>query len=227
MQAKKNGFLKSSLGNKYLMAITGVLLYGFVMTHLLGNLLVFAGRDAINTYGQGLANLPFGLLWLLRFGLLLVFVIHVRTAFCLNQRNRSARPVGYARFQNLQLSFASRYMIHTGIVILAFIAFHICHYTFAIVPGTNVNVDALGRKDIYQMVLDGFQQPVVSITYVVAMIALGVHLQHGLKSLFQSLGLHHKMLNGFLKCFAPLLGWMVAGGNIFIVIAIWFGLIGV
>lgn len=131
--------LSSSLGTKYLMAITGVMLIGFVLTHMAGNLLFFAGPDALNSYAHGLKARPY-LLWPARAGLLAVFVLHLLLALRLKWQNSNARPVKYEYEDTLQASWASRHMLLTGLVLLAFVVFHLAHYTFGVVEQAEAQV---------------------------------------------------------------------------------------
>lgn len=123
---------RSSLGAKYLMALTGVGLIGFVVVHMLGNLLIFAGPDALNSYAQSLKDHP-GLLWTARIGLLAIFLLHVVLGIRLSLQNKSARGVRYVYEDTVQASWASRNMLLTGLVILAFVVFHLAHFTFGVV----------------------------------------------------------------------------------------------
>ena len=224
---QSDSFFKSSLGSKYVMAITGAMLYGFLIAHLLGNILVFSGSPAaINDYAEGLRNLPYGLLWILRGGLLVIFFLHVTTAIRLTKQNRQARPVPYAKQATIQASLSSRYMALTGILLLAFIAYHLAHFTFLAVFDTGPHLDTIGRPDVYTMVVEGFRQPLVALSYIVAMIVLGFHLSHGISSLCQSLGLNHPKYNKAIRSIGPVLGWAVSGLNILIPVSIWFGFVG-
>src|SRR5688572_26180689 len=125
------GFWRSSIGGKVTMAVTGLLLFGFVVAHVLGNLLLFAGPDSINAYAKSLADLG-PLLWLLRIGLLAVFVLHVVTGLRIARQNRTARPVAYTKEATIQASFASRSMVFSGVTVLAFVVYHLLHFTFGV-----------------------------------------------------------------------------------------------
>src|SRR4051794_22955462 len=163
---------RSSLGRKFLMALTGLGLTGFVIAHLLGNLQVFLGREALNSYAAGLKHLG-GLLWIARGGLLAIFVLHVAYGVNLWLANRAARPVLYHFKQYREATLASRTMIWTGLVILVFVLFHLAHYTFFLVsPDFSELHDAQGRHDVYAMTILGFRNPFISLLYVVAMALL-------------------------------------------------------
>lgn len=189
--------LGSSLGKKYLMAVTGLGMFVFTVGHLLGNLQIFLGAEAVNSYAAFLKSKP-GLLWGARLGLIAILGIHLWAAFSLILANRAARPQGYADYTAKDASLASRTMAVTGVVILAFVIYHLLHYT-AQIPAVNLTgkdfgalQDAKGRHDVYGMMILGFSNPVVSIFYLVAVSLLSVHLSHGLAAMFQSLGIKHR-----------------------------------
>ena len=184
----------SSIGYKFFMGITGLLLIGFVLGHMTGNLLIFMGPEAINEYGEFLQTMGHGvLIWVARIGLVAIFSIHMTLAFVLRKKNNSARPVPYGADGTIQASWASRHMMLTGIVIFLFLVYHIAHFTVgAIDPDNHKEViarDIHNKFDIYTMVVRGFQQPLVSGLYILAQLALGLHLTHGAGSWLQSLGL--------------------------------------
>ncbi len=211
----------SSVGAKMLMAVTGLMLTGFVLAHLSGNLLIFAGAEKFNAYAAGLKSLG-ALLWVARLGLLGAFVLHVYLAVKLTAENRSARPVKYAHEATIQASFASRYMIHTGLMMAAFIAFHLAHYTFR---WTDPSFASLPEGDIYAMVIAGFSSPAVSGFYVLAMLALSFHLCHGVSSVFQTLGLYHGNLNPMTEKLGPIVATIVFVGFSSIPLAVLAGLV--
>lgn len=189
--------LGSSLGKKYLMALTGLGMFVFTVGHLLGNLQIFLGAEAVNSYAEFLKSKP-GLLWGARLGLLGAVGIHLWAAFSLLAANKAARPQGYANYTAKDASLASRTMAVTGVVILAFVVYHLLHYT-AQTPGVNLTgkdfgalQDAKGRHDVYGMMILGFSQPVVSIFYLISVSLLSLHLSHGLAAMFQSLGIKHR-----------------------------------
>jgi len=189
---------RSSLGKKYAMALTGVALFGFVVGHLLGNLQVFGAPDLINSYAHFLKSKP-GLLWGARLGLLGCVALHIVAAVQLTLLNRSARPIGYTGGSAYGSTWKSRYMALSGSVILAFVIYHLLHFT-AMQPGINGVGDFTKLKttlagepvtDVYAMMILGFQVPWVSLFYLIAQSLLFLHLSHGLSSLFQSLGLRN------------------------------------
>ena len=219
-------FARSSIGSKYLMAGTGLALSLFLVGHIAGNLLVFAGPDALNEYAAALRKLPLGLLWVARIGLLVVFLCHLATAIRLNRQNRAARPIRYQMGATYQASLASRSMIYTGMVIFGFLIYHLLHFTFLKVGPTDYSVDAAGRHDVYAMVIKSFQNPALALSYVFAMAAMGLHLSHGLSSLFQSLGLNHPKYNKLWRCGGPALAWLLAAAFSSVPLSILFGFVG-
>jgi succinate dehydrogenase / fumarate reductase cytochrome b subunit len=217
--------MKSSLGAKYVMAVTGAGLFAFLVGHIAGNLLLYVGQDAMNQYAVGLRNLPYGLLWIARGGLLVFFLAHVITAYSLAAQNKAARPRAYAFEDTFKASYASRTMARTGTIVLLFILYHLAHYTFRITNYAGPYIDNQGRDDVYTMVVAGFQQPFISITYIAAMLVLGYHLSHGLSSMFQSVGLNHSKYNPFFRKIMPLVGWVVTLAGATIPLAVLFGII--
>lgn len=217
--------ISSSIGSKLLMALTGLGLLGFLVGHLTGNLLVFAGPDALNEYAAWLHDHP-KLLWVARIGLLGMFLAHVGLAFRLTNENKTARPTGYQYQATVQATMASRYMLLTGLVVFAYLVFHLLHFTFQAIDTGGMGVkDAAGNLDVYAMVISGFQNPLVSISYIVANALLGVHLFHGLSSAFQTLGWNHPTFKAAAKPIALGLPILIAGGYIAIPLAIWMGVI--
>jgi succinate dehydrogenase / fumarate reductase cytochrome b subunit len=208
------------------MGVTGVMLIGFVIMHMVGNLQVFLGAETLNAYGKMLHDLG-GLLWVARFGLIGAVVLHIASGLRLASLNKAARPVRYVHETTVQASFASRYMKLSGLVVLAFVVYHLLHFTLGgAVPDDTNFLDPQGRKDIYKMVVLGFQQPAVSAAYIIAMILLGLHLNHGATSLFQSLGLRNVKYNTIIDKVGPALSILVVVGNCSMPIAILTGLIG-
>ncbi|HLU40230.1 MAG TPA: succinate dehydrogenase cytochrome b subunit [Planctomycetota bacterium] len=218
-------WLRSSLGSKVAMAVTGVLLFAFLIAHMAGNLLVFAGQDALNAYAHMLQNSKV-LLWGLRLGLLVVFVLHVATAVRLVRQNRAARPERYAQHSIVQASLASQTMIHTGIVTAAFVVYHLLHFTVGAIQRENFLLhDAAGRHDVYTMVVLGFRNPLIALSYVVAVGALGLHLSHGLHSMFQSVGWRHPRYTPALVVAAPVVAALLTAGFLAVPIAVLLGLV--
>src|SRR4051812_2201809 len=168
------GMFDSSLGKKYIMAITGLVMLGFVILHMLGNLQVFLGPESINAYGYFLQSKP-ELVWAARAGLLVMVLLHIWAAIKLSAENRAARPKNYGYFKVVAASYASRTMLVSGLILLAFIIYHLLHFTVQ-VQGINLAhtnfitlEDAKHRHDIYNMIVIGFSQPVVAIFYIISM----------------------------------------------------------
>lgn len=207
------------------MAVTGLLLFGFVFVHMLGNLQIFLGQDALNDYAKHLADLP-ALLWPARVVLLSLLLLHIGTAISLSFENRRARPVRYVRETTIQASYASRTMMMSGVIVFLFIVYHILHFTLGRVqPQFYGHLDAHGHKDVYSMVVLGFQNVFVSASYIVAMAALCLHLSHGFQSLFQSLGLRDEKSGPCLTKLSRALALLIFIGNSSIPVAILLGLV--
>jgi succinate dehydrogenase / fumarate reductase, cytochrome b subunit len=220
----------SSLGKKYLMAISGAALFGFVVAHLMGNLQIFLGPEAINRYGHFLQNTP-ELIWPARMGLIALVALHIASAATLTQENRAARPIAYARYQMVAASYASRTMIMSGIIIAVFIVYHLLHFTIQI-PGINLTgqdfkllQDAKTRHDIYRMMVIGYRQPLVSGFYILGLGLLCLHLSHGASSMFQSLGWKNNDYGKFLDGFGRLAALLIFLGYGSIPAAVLLGIV--
>ena len=213
--------LDSSIGGKFVVAISGLSLVGFLLAHLAGNLLVYAGPEALNAYAKGLRDLG-PLLWVARGGLLVTAIAHVVLAIRLNLRNREARPVSYMKKNYRAATAPSRSMLPTGLLLLAYILYHLADYTFRF---TNPAYANLAEGDVYQMVVVGFQNPLSSVVYMIAMIVLGVHLNHGISSVFQTLGWNHPKYNPLLRKLGPALGTVLALGFISIPVSVLAGFV--
>lgn len=217
--------LQSTVGHKFLMALTGIALVGFLVAHMAGNLLVYAGQDAMNTYAKGLKSLG-ALLWVMRLGLLACFSVHIAAAIRLSQVNKLARPERYRYEDTLTASLASRTMIWTGLLVLTYVAFHLAHFTLGMTHPEHFALhDAQGRHDVYSMVVKGFQSPAVSLTYVAAMLATAIHLSHGFGSLWRTLGVScGKWREGFHKLGIAIAVVLFLGFSS-IPVTIWAGLV--
>jgi succinate dehydrogenase cytochrome b subunit len=216
---------RSSLGKKYVMAITGLLLFAFVVVHMLGNLQIFLGSEPINAYAAYLKSHP-TLLWPARIGLFVIVVLHITAAIQLALENRAARPERYSVGRPTKASFASRTILVSGLIILAFIVYHLLQFTIGVTNPDFMGLhDPLGRHDVHGMMIAAFSNPIVSVFYIVAMGLLCLHLSHGLSSLFQSLGLRsHKTLNG-INLFARIAALVIFIGNSAIPLAILAGFV--
>lgn len=217
---------QSSLGKKYVMALTGLGLYLFVIIHLLGNLQVFAGPTKINEYAHTLKATP-PILWGARLGLLAIVVLHITAAIQLTKANRKARPQQYAVGKPVASTFAQRTMVVSGLVLLAFILFHLSHFTLGWVNPQYLEFhDPLtGYHDVRRMMIEGFANPLVAVFYIVSMGLLLLHLSHGVSSTFQSLGLRSKKTFGLFDKLAKASGLLLFLGNTAIVLAILLGVI--
>lgn len=213
-------FYRSTLGKKAVMAVTGVLLFGFVLLHMLGNLKLFLGPEKINAYAEGLRAfgepiLGYGdVLWILRIGLLGALGLHILSAWQLRRLNARARPVSYVRQTPQAATYASRSMFWGGVLILVFIVYHLLHMTVG-----NVHSDFIAG-DVYHNMVTAFANPFVSGFYILAAVALGFHLYHGLWSFFQSLGWTGPRLAGFRRRFAVVFAVLVSAGFIAVPVAI-------
>lgn len=185
-------WVRSSIGKKILMALSGAMLAGFVVMHLLGNLLIFRGQDALNAYAKKLADLG-PLLWAARIGLILAVIIHIITSIQLSRENRSARPQAYARQRSESTTLAARTMLISGIILLAYLLYHLAHFTFGWThPELYHMKDPLDRYDVYGMVVGGFRNAWVVAGYIIGVGMVCLHLSHGLGSMVQTLGLNNE-----------------------------------
>lgn len=218
--------LKSSIGAKVLMAVTGVLLLLFVIGHMLGNLQVFLGPDKLNAYAATLQGLG-PLLWVIRIGLLAILVLHVAAAAKVVGMSKSARPVPYNKHQSIATSFAARTMLVTGILVLLFVIYHVLHLTTGTLDttGSYGALDVEGRHDVYAMVIAGFQQLPTCAIYVVAMTLLCMHLSHGISSLMQTMGLRKGGNAATVDKVGPLVAGAIWLGNISMPLAAITGMI--
>ena len=207
------------------MAVTGLLLILFVIGHLLGNLCIFGGQDLLNSYAYHLASLG-PILWAVRVLLLVIVALHILTAVQVTLENRRARPVPYQRVKPMAATYASRTMALSGFIVLFYIIFHLLHFTFKVThPAISHGIDAHGHRDVYSMVVLSFRDPLLSLFYVFAMALLSMHLSHGFKSLFQSLGINHEKLNPKLARLSSVIALLIFIGYSAIPLAVLFGLI--
>ena len=184
------------------MALSGAMILLFIIGHALGNLLIFSGQNSLNTYAYWLQNSP--MLWVFRITMLMFLLLHSVLAIRLFLQNRSARPVQYAIDQDIQLTFSAKTMILSGVIIFAFIVFHIAHLTLGWVSTTSLEIEAGHNMiDVYSNVVRGFQQPAITTFYVLAVLVIGLHLHHSIKSLFQTLGFHHLNFHQLSDYLAP------------------------
>jgi succinate dehydrogenase / fumarate reductase cytochrome b subunit len=218
----------SSLGKKYLMASTGFLMFLFVIGHLLGNLQVFLGAEAINRYGN-LLQTNVEILWPVRIALILIILVHIWSATQLTLENRAARPVPYSRWEPTAASYASRTMMMSGIIVAVFIVYHLLHFTVK-VPAVNLTgknfdarpefFDSSNRHDIYRMIVVGFSQPWVSAFYILGVGLLCLHLSHGVSAMWQSMGWKKRSYGPCLDRAAKWVSGLIFLGYISIPIAV-------
>jgi succinate dehydrogenase / fumarate reductase, cytochrome b subunit len=220
----------SSLGKKYIMAVTGCALFIFVIGHLIGNLQIFMGPDVINHYGHFLQS-NWEIKWPARAGLLLMVVLHIVSAVRITNENRDARGDDYGSYRPVGSTYASRTMMMSGVIVAAFVIYHLLHFTLR-EPAINLTDprinfselrDVEGRLDIYYMMILGFRQPIVSIFYIVAMALLCLHLSHGVSAMFQSLGWKKACYRGIIDKAARVVAIAIFLGYISIPIAVLLG----
>ena len=216
---------QTSIGKKVVMAVTGLILFGFVVVHMLGNLKIFQGRDYINAYGVFLREVGgplFGhemLLWIARIVLLASVLLHIWAAYQLTRIDLASRPVRYAVRKNQECGYAARTLRWGGVLIALFIVYHVLHFT------TGTAHPRFVEGDVYNNVVIGFQNPLVSLFYIAAQIALGLHLYHGAWSMFQTLGLNNSANKRFWRGFASISSTALVLGNIAIPVAVLLGIL--
>lgn len=225
-KAKRTAPWRSTIGLKILMAATGAALVLFVVQHMVGNLQVFAGQDAYNDYAAFMQSLG-AIKWAARGGLLFTLGLHVWSAMELTRRNREARVHRYeGGLATQRTGLNARYMLGTGIVVLAFIAYHLAHFTFGVAHAEHFGaIDALGRHDVYGNFVLSFQNPVIVVLYCVANIALASHLSHSVTSIFRTIGVSRGKLKAPLHKVGPAVGIIVATGNLAMPLACLFGIL--
>jgi succinate dehydrogenase / fumarate reductase cytochrome b subunit len=206
------GLFQVYIGKKLIMAATGVMLVGYIVGHMLGNLQVYAGPEQLNAYA-GFLHSHGNLLWVARVTLLAAVGLHVGSSFLLWLEKRRARPIPYVKKDDVPASYASRTMMWSGPIIAGFVVFHILHLTTGTV-GLGFEEAEHGQYFAYQNVVNGFQHPAVSVAYIFAIVLLTMHLYHGLWSMFQSIGISHPRYTPWLKRAAHAVAILVAAGYI-------------
>jgi succinate dehydrogenase / fumarate reductase cytochrome b subunit len=222
---------RTTIGKKAVMAVTGVLLVLYVIAHMVGNLKIYwgPGHDGheakidiyghfLRTVGEGALGYE-GVLWIARVVLLAAVVLHVLSAIQVWRTSHGARPVGYRKQDFAAANYASRTMRWGGLLLAAFVVYHILHFT------TGQAHSAFVHGQVYQNVVVGFQNPLVSLVYIVAMLFLGLHLYHGVWSGLQTLGVSNPRYNGWQRGLAATIAIVVAGGNISIPAAVLTGIV--
>jgi len=217
------GFYEASVGKKAVMAVTGVVLFGYVVGHLLGNLQIYSSdRDQINRYAAFLHDPSLAAaLWSVRVLLLAAVVVHITASVQLWNLKRAARPVGYVKKDDVPAAYAARTMMWSGPIIAAFVIFHVLHLTV----GSVLPLEELGptHPNVRANLINGFHHPAVAIFYIVAMLLLCLHLYHGLWSMFQSVGFSRPRFTAALKRLAAVVAIAIAAGNISIPAAVMAG----
>jgi succinate dehydrogenase / fumarate reductase cytochrome b subunit len=182
-----------SIGRKVVMAVTGSLMVLFVIGHLLGNLTIFAGPNGINSYAVHLHELA-PVVWGTRIVMGVAVLLHLFLSIQITLENSAAKPDRYAVQNSLRATFASKNMIWTGVILGAFISWHLLQFTFRVTPGLALGFDTMNRFDVYTMVVTALRGAFTGLAYLAAMVALFLHLSHGVQSVFQTLGLSNAFL---------------------------------
>lgn len=218
-------FLRTGVGKKAVMAVSGIVLFGFVLGHMAGNLKLYMGPEAINTYAHHLRTMgepifpPMSLLWIARLGLLGAVGAHIWAAVAVTRQSLAARGGSYAVSTAVQTTYAARTMRWGAVIILLFLLFHLADLTGGMLNPGFVEGDA------YRNVVASFSRWYVAAFYMLANVALGMHLYHGLWSLFQSLGLNNPRFNGWRRCFAASFACIVTAGNLSFPLSVLMGVV--
>ena len=220
-------FYRSAIGKKAVMAVTGLVLFGWIFLHMAGNLKLYLGAQHLNEYAHWLRAIgspavpETGTLWVARAILLVCVVFHIHAAYALTMMNRAARPIGYNDRGYIKATYASRTMRWGGVIILLFIFYHLAHLTF----GGHVTPVPFVKDDPYHNVVAGFQVWWVSAIYIVANLALGLHLYHGVWSMFNSVGINHPKLNPWKRTFATAFALLITVANVSFPLAVLTGFV--
>ncbi|MBI4913554.1 MAG: succinate dehydrogenase cytochrome b subunit [Acidobacteria bacterium] len=219
-EAQAPGFLTSSVGRKVVMAVTGIILFGFVTVHMLGNTQAYLGKEPFNHYAELLQTMVHGAgIWVFRGVMIAAAGLHGWAALSLSMDNWKARPVGYRAQQMKSATWASRTMRWSGVVLAAFIVYHLLHLTVGSAH------PAFIKGNAYHNFVEGFRVPLASAFYIVAQLCLGLHMWHGVWSLTQTLGWVHPRYNKLRRGLASALTLLVVGVNISFPIAVLAGVI--
>lgn len=213
-------FWGSTNGKKAVMAVTGAILFLFVIGHMAGNLQIFEGRAKLNAYGHFLHTIG-ELLWAVRIVLIAAVVLHITATVQLALRKKRARPVGYSRKEAIASSYASRTMYWSGPIVLAFVIFHLLEFTAGYIHPQSQFIEG----DVYHNVVAGFQVWWVSVWYIFSLCLLGLHLRHGIWSMFQSVGFNHPKHTPKLKSAAAIIAVLIVLGYISIPISVLLGIV--
>ena len=215
----------SSIGKKTVVAVTGFLLVAFLVGHLMGNFTLYFGQDAINTYAEKLQSLG-PLLWLVRLAILTIFLSHIWFTVLLILDSRAASGSKYICKNNMGSTIFVRTMKYTGLIVFAFIVFHLAHLTLGYVQPEYFHLkDSLGRHDVYSMVIHGFKNVPISIFYILALTLLASHLSHGISSLLQTFGLSNKKLHPLIENAGAIIAWALWLGYVSLPISVLLGFV--
>ena len=220
------GFYETSVGKKVVMAVSGIIFFGFVVVHILGNLHLFAGAESLNNYAAFLQGLgPFK--WIVRGLLALAVIVHIVSATQVTLQSWKARPVKYAVTKYRETTYAARTMRLGGPLIGLFVIYHLLHLTTGhLHPVKSGFIHTAGQiPNVYNNVVFGFQNPYASGVYIAAMLLIGLHLYHGLWSMFQSVGLSHPKWNIYRQWFAVLFALFVTAAGISLPVAVLTGFV--
>lgn len=219
--------LDSTVGQKIIAGATGLALVGFLLIHMGGNLQIFAGANALNQYAVLLKSSA-AILWTARLGLLTLIVLHIAMTVRQSLRNRSQRDRRYAKTNFQRTTRASRSMMLTGLLVLAFVIFHLLHFTAGLIlPDVYRQTDAEGRHDVYGMVVGGFSNPLIVLIYVVGMLGMSVHLKHAISSAMQTLGLAKEGHQSSLRKVSPVVAALIIAGFLAVPLSVATGLVTV
>lgn len=218
---------QTSIGKKALMAVTGLVLFGYVFLHMYGNLHIYEGQKIYDEYAQGLRSLGSPIvsrgvaLWVVRIVLILSLIGHVWAAWQVTRQDWASRPIGYGQKKMIAATYAARTMRWGGVLLALFIVYHVLHFT----TGTLYVEAPFDRTSVYANVVNGFRNPIVSLVYILSMIALGFHIHHGVWSMAQTLGWRSRVNNHLWRGFATVMAIVIAGGNISVPLAIMAGIV--
>ena len=211
-------FYESTIGKKAVMALTGLVLFGFLIAHMLGNLQIFLGPAVMNHYAETLHGNP-ALLWTVRTVLLISVVLHIWSSVQLSLLKKDARPIAYVKYKPLQSSWASRTMMLSGPIIAAFVLFHLLHLTTGTIHPQFVPLHA------YENLVNGFLVVPFALVYIAVMVFIGFHLSHGAWSMFQSVGFSHPRYTPVIRRLAAVVAWVLIAGFISLPVAVLAGLV--
>jgi len=218
----------SSIGKKTIVALTGICLVLFVTGHLLGNFTIYLGPDWLNSYALHLQSLG-PILWIIRLGLLGILVLHIFFTMLLWKENQAAKPKKYIASDPIKTTVFARTMRLSGLIVVAFILFHLAHFTLCLVDPSYLHMETMldGHEvhDVYKMVVTGFSNVPVSIIYIVGLFLLMMHLSHGIGSLFQTLGLTNRRLHPLIVNVTRAYAWLLYLGYISIPISVLTGIV--